>query len=489
VESAKKKGFSTDAISAALLNSGWQPKDIQKALYPPTQTNTPKESLSPFAIIVSIALFILFGGSAAYTLYWYQSGQSPRSSIQTPDQSISPTASPTIQITPYPAQDQASTLSSLLSSDIPIAHNGFGFDVLKELTKKDMENNIVISPPGIALALSMTLNGASESTKIAMAKTLKTNAIDIKKLNEENALLIKLLSNPDPGVTLTLANSIWTKKGLLFLPEFLQTNKTYYNAEIQSLDFSMPSSVDTINTWVSKSTKGKIPTIVSSPLDSSIVMYLINAIYFYGTWTNEFDATLTEMKPFTLPTKTKIQHPYMVQTRKDFLYQNTDIFQAIQLPYGKNKSLSMTILLPKNSSTDLFKQLTHATWNSWMKSFSETEGTVFMPKFKIEYMTSLKNSLLALGMVPAFSSETANFSGMRQEKDLFISDVVHKTYIDVNEKGTQAAAVTSSGFTLPSNGSAKKTFTMDINKPFFFAITDSGSGEILFMGTVHNPVK
>jgi len=488
IATAREKGFSDEAIHVALLSAGWHKKDINQAFSPhEPQKNTPQQSMSPLVIIISITLFLLFGGSAAYGLYWFQTNPPSVKPSPTPTEQMSPTSAPSPVASP--SSDLPASPSSQLSSDVTFAHNGLGFDLFKTLLKTGGENNVVISPTSIALALSMTYNGASESTKLAMAKTLKIETIDIKKLNEESANLIKLLSNPDPQVTLSIANSIWTRKGITFLQSFLTTNTTYYNAQIQSLDFSLPTAADTINAWVSKNTKEKIPTIVDKPIDSSIVMYLINAIYFYGTWTNEFDATLTKIMPFTLTDKSRIQHLLMKQERKDFLYQETTNFQAVQLAFGKNKRLSMVIMLPKTTLSSFLGQLTHATWNSWMKSFSQMEGTVLLPKFKIEYKTSLKNPLLTLGMVPAFSSETADFSGMRTQKDLFISDVIHKTYIDVNEKGTEAAAVTSVEVGMTSAGPAKKTFLMEINKPFFFAITDSQSGEILFMGTIQNPAK
>jgi len=487
IDLSRKKGFSDQAIREALLSAGWHIKDVQQAFYPPKQS-PPGESLSPLAIVISIFLFLLFGGLAAYGLYWYQTN--PPEGQSAPDSNLSPTpTTPDYELSPFatPSAESSSSASLQLSSDVVFAHNGFGFDMLKTLLKTERENNIVISPTSIALALSMTYNGASESTKLTMAKALKINNIDVTKLNEGSAALIKLLSNPDPQVTLSIANSIWARKGISFLQPFLTTNTTYYNAQIQSLDFALPTAADTINAWVSKNTKGKIPTIVENPIDRDIVMYLINAIYFYGTWTNEFDATLTLMKPFTLGDNKKIQHPLMKQERKDFLYQETNAFQAVQLPYGKNKLLSMVIMLPKTTIAAFLGQLTHATWNSWMKSFAESEGAVLLPKFKIEYKASLKNPLLTLGMVQAFSSETADFSGMRKEKDLFISDVIHKTYIDVNEKGTEAAAVTAVIMVKTMIAEPKKTFLMEINKPFFFAITDTQSGEILFMGIVNNP--
>jgi serpin B len=485
IASSREKGFSDEAIQTALLNAGWHKRDIIQAF---SSEQEHSQKMSPFVILFSIFLFLVFGGGAAYGLYWYQNQPVP-----TPTPVINPSITPTIRIadtepmTPQPSVTQESTISAQISSEISFAHNAFGFSVLQELLKKKDTMNIVISPTSIALALSMTYNGASDSTKLSMANTLKINKIDNKKLNEDSATLIKLLSNPDPQITLSFANSIWTRKGVSFLPEFLNVNKTYYNAEIQSLDFSLPSAADTINAWVQKNTKGKIPTIVEKPIDTSIVMYLINAIYFYGTWTHEFDATLTQMKPFMLPDNSKIQHLLMKQERNDYLYQETNTFQAIQLPYGKNKQLSMIIMLPKATLSAFLNQLTQATWNSWMKSFSEMEGTVLLPKFKIEYKTSLKNTLLALGMVPAFSSETANFSRMRKQKDVFISDVIHKTFIDVNEKGTEAAAATAVVMMKTSMAEPKKTFLMEVNKPFFFAITDTTSNEILFMGVINNP--
>lgn len=488
ITTARSKGFSDEAIRVALLSAGWNKQDIAHAFNPHMKEELPPkpQTIPPVLIGISILLFLLFGGGAAYGLYWYQTQQKP-----TPSPTPIPVSTPTPTTTApdaSPSANPIATKSASVSSELTFAHNAFGFNVFKNLMKSKSENNIVISPTSIALALSMTYNGASESTKLAMAKTLAIANMPMQTLNEESSNLMTFLSNPDPKVTVSIANSIWTKKGLSLLPTFLTINKTYYNAQIQSLDFSLSSAADTINTWVSKNTKGKIPTIVAKPIDPTIVMYLINAVYFYGTWTNEFDATLTKSLPFTLSDNTKIQHLFMKQDRKDFLYQETNAFQAVQLPYGKNKQLSMVVILPKTTIAALADQLTHTTWNSWMKSFTETEGTVMLPKFKIEFETSLKNTLMTLGMTPAFSTETANFSGMRTQKDLFISDVIHKTYIDVDEKGTEATAVTSVSVGITSSeGPSKKTFLMEINKPFFFAIVDTDSGEILFMGVVKNP--
>ncbi len=481
--SSRQKGFSDEAIRIALTKAGWKLRDINRA-FDPAATNTP--AISPGMILASIVLFLVFGGGAAWGMYQYQTqpGVTP-----SPPPSIPITATPTLQPTLNASPSgipQSAAVSGDSFSEVSFAHNAFGFSVFSQLSKSTQSANVVISPTSISLALSMTYNGASQSTQLAMKNTMKLNGLDTQMLNVQSGNLMRYLTNPDPQVTLTFANSIWTRKGLTVLPAFLSINKSYYNAQIQSLDFSLPSAKDTINSWVNKETKGKIATIIDGEIDRDVVMYLINALYFYGAWTWEFDPAMTAMKAFSVSPSKTVQHLFMKQTRKDYLYQETPLFQAVQLPYGKSRRLAMVVFLPKTTLSAFLGQLTHTTWNSWMKSFDEMEGTVILPKFKIDYKTSLRNTLLTLGMVPAFSSETADFSLMRKQKDLFISDVLHKTFIDVNEKGTEAAAVTAVVMS-KTMAEPDTTFTMDINKPFFFTIYDTQSGEILFLGTVTNP--
>jgi len=481
IDRTQEEGFSDEAIQEALHIAGWHKKDIHNAFV--SKTPTTSRPMSPVIIIISILLFLLLGLGSAYAVFWYQTHlitQTP-STTPTPTLEIIPSLTPSLTEPP-----QSSAPQTPLTADVSYSHNGFGFDILKTLLKTDGENNIVLSPTSISLALSMTYNGASESTKLAMAKTLKIQGFDIQKLNEQSNSLIKSLTNPDPQVTLSIANSIWAKKGIPILPTFFTINTKYYNATIQSLDFSLDTSADTINTWVSKNTKGKIPTIVEKPIGASVVMYLINAVYFYGSWTRAFDTALTAGRPFFLSEKNTIDQLFMKQSQKNFLYEETDTFQAIQLPYGKNKRLSIVIFLPKTTLPAFLGQLTHATWNSWMKSFSEMEGTILLPKFKAEYKTSLKKALSTLGMAQAFT-DTADFSGMRKQKDISISDVIHKTFIDVSEKGTEAAAATSVEMKVTSFTEPKKTFTMEVNKPFFFTLVDTNTAEILFMGVIRNP--
>lgn len=394
-------------------------------------------------------------------------------------------AIPQAQINPEPTFIVQPTKQPLnANSTLAVSHNTFGFKLLKQLQEKDGDNNIVISPSSIALALSMTYNGADKETKEAMAKTLEIQGIDINEINKQSANLISNLTNPDPKVEISIANSIWGKEGKTFNPTFLEDNNKYYGAKIDYLDFSNPSSADTINNWVSDKTKGKIPTIIQPPISPDVVMYLINAIYFKGNWTVEFDKKLTEDKQFSLTNGNQKKHPMMKQQRDDFNYLENDLFQAVSLPYGKNKRLRMFLFLPKKSLSNFILNLNITNWKQWLSLFKETEGTVILPKFKIEYEKMLIDSLSSLGMGIAFSPQ-ADFTKIAP--GLFISGVIHKTFIEVNEEGTEAAAVTAEIMEGSSINNTKKVFYMEINKPFFFAIQDSQTEEILFTGFIIDP--
>ncbi len=370
-------------------------------------------------------------------------------------------------------------------TSISAAHNAFGFDILKELQSEDKSENIFISPSSISLALSMTYNGADGETKSAMAKTLRLPNFSIEQVNQSSRNLLSLLDDSDSKVQIDIANSIWARKGVEFKQSFLNVNQKYYSAKVTTLDFSKEDAVDVMNKWVNDNTNGKIPTIITPPINPLTVMFLINAIYFNGTWTYEFDSKLTEERQFTSFDGSKHQKPMMHQTREDFSYLETDDFQAVELPYGDKKRLGMYAFLPKKDFTTFFNRLTSDDWNSWVSKFKAKEGTLILPKFKIEYGKELNDSLKKLGMGVAF--ESADFSKMSNDPRLLISQVLHKSFIDVNEEGTEAAAATSVEMTFGSVGPEEKdVFSMEVNKPFFFAITDKETNEIIFMGLVKN---
>lgn len=383
------------------------------------------------------------------------------------------TTVPTSSTTQVPQPKEVMQLS--------FAHTLFGFNILKQLQTEDKNKNIFLSPASIALALSMTYNGASGETKTAMARTLQIEEMSIDEVNKASANLIALLKSPDQKVQILVANSIWGRQGEEFNPEFLATNEKFYRAKIASLDFNLPTAADTINGWVNENTRGKIPTIIQPPIPPEMVMYLINAIYFKGTWTVEFDKKLTNNKEFTSANGTKGMRPMMQQARKDFNYLETDDFQTVELPYGQSKRLGMYIFLPKSDLTAFSTKLTGENWNIWMNNFQEKEGILVMPKFKIEYGKKLNSTLKKLGMEVAFIGGKADFTKIAP--DLFISEVIHKSYIEVNEEGTEAAAVTEVGIAKTAMPKDER-FYMEVNKPFFFAIRDKQTGEVLFMGTV-----
>lgn len=387
-----------------------------------------------------------------------------------------PTPTPTPITTPkQPAQSQS-------PKNIPLAHNTFGFNSIKILAKEEGNKNVFISPSSIALALSMVYNGANGETKSAMQKTLQFQNLDIATVNQESLGLINSLKNPDPKVELSVANSVWARNGVDFKKDFLSTVGSYFNAEISTLDFSNSNAANTINAWVSKNTKGKIPTIVTPPIPDSMVMYLINAVYFKGSWTTEFDKKLTEDRNFTTADGVSKKHPLMRQ-HGDLPYLETEDFQSVSLPYGKNERLSMYVFLPKNLNS-FVQTLDTNKWNDWMKQYKETEGTILLPRFKMEYEKGLIPLLTQLGMGVAFQ-DNADLTGIGNS--LKISEVKHKTYVDVNEEGTEAAAVTSVGVSAISVMPAQKTFYMEVNRPFFFVIRDNQTQEVLFIGTIQNP--
>lgn len=367
------------------------------------------------------------------------------------------------------------------------ANTRFGFNLFAELAKKDSGKNLFISPTSIGLALAMTYNGAVGETKAAMERALEIQGMNHADLNRAYAALRAALENPDPKVQLNIANSLWGKKDVTFNPDFLARNKQFYDAEVTTLDFSDPSAPATINAWVKDKTKGKIDRIVDQ-IDAQAILFLLNAIYFKGAWAAEFDKAKTKDEQFTIGSGQQKQHPIMHQAG-DYKYLEGKDFQAVSLPYGGGR-VSMYIFLPAKGVRleDFQKNLTPANWNSWMKQFAETKGEIGVPRFKVDYKISLNEALSVLGMGVAFDPNRADFSGVAQTTErVFISRVKHKTFVEVNEEGTEAAAVTSVEMRTTSVMQPRKTFRMIVDRPFFCAIADNKSGTLLFMGSISNP--
>ena len=362
----------------------------------------------------------------------------------------------------------------------------FGLKLFKQVNQSAGDTNIFISPISISTALGMVLNGANGKTYDEIKSTLELPGNTQEEINKSYKNLNNLLTQIDPKVIFESANSIWYRQDVSFEQSFLNINKTYFDAEVQALNFADPSAVNTINNWVSEKTKQKITGIIDR-IPQDAVMYLINAIYFKGTWLYKFDSTATKDDNFYVTPGNPVICKMMDQKNK-FDYYQSDNYQAIKLPYG-NGDFEMLVILP-SSGTDinsLINQMDDSYWNNLLAKMDSAEVNLWLPKFKIEYSITLNDALKALGMTSAFDSTTADFSNIRKGKDLFISRVLHKTYVKVDEEGTEAAGVTAVEFTRSSVSPGNNEVYMKINRPFIFAIRENSSGAILFVGKVVNP--
>lgn len=360
----------------------------------------------------------------------------------------------------------------------------FGIKLFKKINEVEGEKNIFISPLSVSMALGMALNGASGTTYNAMQSVLELNSLTKEEINQAYNSLTALLTQVDQKVKFQIANSIWYKNNMQFEKEFIDINKKYFNAEVAGLNFEDPNSVNVINNWVNVNTNGKIDKIVEL-IPQDAIMYLINAIYFKGIWKYEFDKTNTREDLFNLANGDKVNCQMMAQQNEKFSYYGNPNFQAIDLPYGDG-DFSMTIILPNYDKTtdEIIDQLNIENWNSWLSNFSEQTGILQLPKFKLENEYKLNDILAALGMEIAFSAN-ADFTNLYKPGGVFISEVRHKTFVDVNEEGTEAAAVTSVEFSRTSVGG--DGFFMRVDRPFIFAMREKNSGSFLFMGKIINP--
>lgn len=365
------------------------------------------------------------------------------------------------------------------------ANSRFAFKLFQEIiqTEGDQEN-IFVSPTSVAIALSMLYNGAEGTTSEAMAKTLEIQGID--DINTGYGALKASLENPEADVQLTIANSLWARQGVPFKSEFIQKTKQFYGAKVTDLDFGDKNAAKVINRWVEDNTEGKIKQIVEE-VKPDDVLFLINAIYFKGRWSNEFDQSQTVSRPFYLGDGSEKNHPRMSQT-DEYRYYETEEFQAVSLPYSQGR-LSLYVFLPQKQSNlkVFYQQLNAQDWEKWMVNFSKRDGTIELPRFKIEYEIELNSVLKALGMSVAFDPSQANFSGM-SETQTNIDRVKHKTFVEVHETGTEAAAATSIGIAATSAKIPSiPPFQMIVDRPFFCAIRDNQTGSILFMGAIVDP--
>jgi serine protease inhibitor len=362
--------------------------------------------------------------------------------------------------------------------EIVSANNTFGFNVFQQLAEKSMSENIFMSPTSLAMALSMTYNGASGDTQEAIARVLELQGISLEEVNQASAALMERLRNLGEDIHLDMANSLWAREGEEFKADFLKRNEEFYGAKISTLDFSDPRAPSIIDTWVKEKTGGKIGRIMEE-IPGGIILYLINAAYFKGAWAVKFDREYTRERDFTLMDGTKKKVSMMMTGSKEFRHLKGDSFDAVGLPYGDG-SVSMYIFVPHRESSlkEFYGELRAGNWDDWMSRFQQSELTVVMPRFNLEYEIILNDVLADLGMGVAFDSNAADFSLMCSGK-VWIDEVKQKTFLEVNEEGTETAAATAVRM--------KKGPGIYVDRPFFCAIRDNDTGAILFMGSVVEP--
>ena len=370
------------------------------------------------------------------------------------------------------------------SAQLVEAENKFGFELFREIYAYDTEAvNTMVSPLSVSLALAMTYNGANSETKTAVEKTLKVYGLTTDDINQSYKSLVSALKSLDPKVLLEIANAIYYRQDFSVESDFISTNRNYYNAEVEELDFTSPQALITINNWVAEKTNDKIKSIIKE-IRPTHVMFLLNAIYFKGIWQNEFDEDNTSEMPFYTEGGKTVQIPTMSKSDAVAFTQN-NTFSAIELPYGTG-SYNMYVFLPHDNKTlqDIVDELNEDSWSAWLENFSEKVNVdIYLPRLKYEYEIKLNDPLSSMGMGIAFGGN-ADFTGINREGGLYIDYVKHKTFIEVNEEGTEAAAVT---VVAVNKLSATQNILFHAKRPFFYAITEKSTGAVLFMGTVKNP--
>ena len=370
-------------------------------------------------------------------------------------------------------------------SNITKANDAIGFSLLKQV-EPDENGNIFISPTSALLVMLMVYNGTDGNTRTEIENALNVDGLTEKEVNEAARALMDMLHQKEEKIEVKIANSLWLNDAFSFNDDFSKTMNDYFAAEIDIIDVHDPSSAKRINDWVNNETNGLIDEIVESPLPEDLLAYIINALYFNGTWQYAFNKDQTFDELF-FTENGEIELPFMI-LHEELAYFETDTLQAVKLPYGDGK-MNMQVFLPRDNVAvdELVNELSETTWKKWQESFTEREGTIHLPKFRLEYEAVLNGPLQQLGIKEAFTDQ-ADFTNMvPPEADVYLSEVKQKTFIEVDEEGTEAAAVTSAEMRLTSTLEEDTTFHMHVNRPFIFAIYDEESETILFLGLIKAP--
>ncbi|MGO9946783.1 MAG: serpin family protein [Steroidobacteraceae bacterium] len=380
-----------------------------------------------------------------------------------------------------PAVVQAQSAGTTVNPAIATADNAFGLNLFQTLIA-GATGNVAISPINVAMALQILYNGAAGTTQQAMVQTLQLGSLSTPDLNNANAALQASLLNPDPEVQIIVANSLWMHLGNNpVLASFTQTDQTYYGATVGELS-GAPADV---NAWAAAETNGLITNILPAGDYTSVVAVIANTIYFKGQWSTAFDPSQTATAQFTLGDGTQVSSQMMHQSGS-YAYLQGSNFQAVSVPYGQGR-FSMLIVLPNSpvSFSSFAAGITPEAISGWVSQSQMAQGSIALPKFTATYGVSLPPALSSLGMgIALCSSNMADFSALAPS--VCVSDVEHKTVVEVDESGTVAAAGTT--VTVGPTAIAAPLFTMTMDHPFFYAIRDDLTGELLFVGILVNPI-
>lgn len=387
------------------------------------------------------------------------------------------TASPT-EAPPAPLTALPRSLTDA-ETQVALRSNGFAFDLIRRVAA-ERDSNAFVSPLSVSMALGMVMNGAANATLDSMRATLGFEGMPLADINAGYRGLIDLLMGLDRSTEMRIGNAVWFRAGMQADADFRQALETSFDAAVRGLDFGLPTAKDTMNLWAKAATNGRIPGIVEE-VGAEHVMFLLNAIYFKGQWREQFDPERT--RPATFASSTGPQTVRMMG-RDDMrvrLLHRPGVAIA-ELPYG-NAAFAMTLVVPDHGGDihTLIDSLTPERWDEWMSAMDSTRIRVELPRFRLEYTRALVGDLTALGMGVAFEDGLADFRNLFEpnQPGPFITAVAHKTFLEVNEEGTEAAAVTSVGVGLTS---APPSFTVD--RPFLLAIRERFSGTVLFLGKI-----
>ena len=408
-------------------------------------------------------------------------GGSSMNGTMAPPDPMQPTPPSGTGTTAPPAVMQAQQADTPVDPALVTADNTFGLNLFQNLTA-GATGNVAIAPISVAMALQIVYNGAGagSATQQGMAQALALGSVSTQDLNNDNAALQGSLLNPDPQVTLTIANSLWMHLDMNPVPAtFTQMDQMYYGATVGDLA-GAPANV---NSWVSTATDGLITDILPNANYAGVGAVIANVIYFKGQWSTQFDPSQTAPAPFTLVDGTQVQVPMMHQSATYGYLQGAN-FQAVRIPYGQGR-FSMLVVMPEagTSFNSFVAGLTPDMLNTWEGQLQTGMGNLSMPKFTATFGASLVQPLTTLGMQAAMCSDPmASFPGLGLA---CIQDVEHKTVVEVDESGTVAAGATS--VTVMPTAVEVPLFTLTLDHPYLYAIRDDKTGELLFIGIMMNP--